>query len=52
MKMDNTTKVHDGKKPFTCDLCDCVAQHLQIAGLGQDIQSVNEGKNPFVFVST
>ena len=21
MKMDNTTKVHNGKKPFTCDLC-------------------------------
>ena len=37
--------VHEGKKPFKCDICD--ANFTQKPNLKQHIESDNEGKKPF-----
>ena len=41
----NSSKVHGGKKPFKCEICDYSS--LQKGELNQHISDVHEGKKPF-----
>ena len=36
--------VHEGEKPFKCELCECTSTNKQ--HLSQHVQAVHEGKKP------
>ena len=44
-KYIHVSSVHEGMKPFRCDICDFSSSHF--SSMNRNVESVHEGKKPF-----